>query len=168
MSIELTQEEIKKKITVIRKMIIVLQQWLALILKNRPVVVLHWTATSRDTTHWQAIENAHKGYPTSKKGYHTAYNTLIEGSGKTFRSREYTETGQATGTFNGFHLDICLTGTIGESPTQEQIPSLKNELLKIEKIYGSYVLEPHSKYYPTECPGDVLRAWIKGHNKINK
>lgn len=131
-------------------------------MKNRPVVILHWTGTTRDTTYYRAIEALHKlrKYPVSKKGYHTAYNTLIESSGNAFYAREYTETGQATGTFNNFHIDICLTGTTGEIASQEQMKTLELELTAIEQMYGSYILKGHYQYYPTACPGHYLKKYI--------
>lgn len=170
MSIEINPEEIKKEITRLRKILLILQKWLALIMENRPIVIIHHSGTSRDNTHFSAIEHGHfrKKYPRSKLGYYCAYNTLITGGGKIHRARTYDENGEGTGAFKGFHLDICLTGNFNhERPSDRQLESLQCELDVIEQLYGSCILKVHQDYYPTECCGKNLISWVKGL-KINK
>ena len=159
---QLSKKEIRRKISVIRQMILIYQQILLLITASFPKVVCHWTATDRDKTGWRAIEREHKrkGYPKSQLNMHIAYNTLI-GEGYKIRARGYHETGEATGTFSQwsdrFHIDIAITGTVGQVMSDYQIKEFEAELAIIKKMYGGYILDPHSKYYPTECPGVSFR-----------
>jgi len=161
--VTLTAKQIRSKISIIRKLLLVLQQLQLLMFSNLPTVVCHWTATDLKKTHWQSIENDHRrrGYPRSKRGHFMAYNVIFEEDGTKFMARDYYEQGEATGTFsqwsNKFHLDIAVTGTTGQNLSEEQIKAINKELKVIEKMYGGYILEPHSKYYATVCPGQSFK-----------
>ena len=165
--------EKQRKIGIIKKMIAIIQKLLVLYRKQMPVlIVLHHSATDRDKTRAEAIEKNHKerGYPKSRLGKHTAYNVVIEGSGKTTYARDYrdyNETGWAVSGIS-FHIDICLTGNFEqEKPSREQIGALEKELALIQNIYKNIKIKGHKDFRSTLCPGRNLYKFIHNiHNDV--
>jgi len=162
MSIEIKgkKEYLKKKITLIRKILAVYLKLLKLI--QGPDIIIHHTATSQKKTRFEAINRNHKhmGYSKSELGYYCAYNCLITGDGKAHWARTRNETGQGSRTYKRFHLDICLTGNfMNEEPSPEQLKTLSDILSDISyrKLLG------HRQCFATLCPGDNLMKWIKNY-----
>lgn len=148
---------LKKQIAIIKKLI-ELYQLMLVQFKNKPVVVIiHHTATDRDTTSAEAIENGHQRFALSSLGKHTAYNVLITGNGETNWTRSLDERGLATTAFKGFHIDICLTGNfMQEEPLQTQLDALQKVLETIQARTGIKSLKGHRDFYATLCPGQNL------------
>jgi len=168
-------EKIKQQISIIQKLINLYQQWLLLISKEQAISIIHWTGTSRDSTRFEAIDNAHKmaknydgtpKYTKSELGYFCAYNRLYTGEGNVHIARRDTEWGQACKRYKGREIDLCLTGMPGERPSEAQMEALKSDLcfLRANGIIKKKI-RAHSYFYPTQCPGPFLTDWIKEYNK---
>ena len=159
----MSKEKIKRKINVIRQIISVLQKWLVLVSSNAVIVIIHHTATDRDRTTFASVNSNHRmlGYSKSTLGFHTAYNTLIDGASDVWLARSYKKTGHATMACKSFHIDVCLTGDFTiEQPSEGQLRALEGELKTIQNIYGDYKLKIHKDYTNTLCPGDYMIKYI--------
>ena len=110
MSIEI--ELLKKRILIITKLIELYQILLRKLFNSSVDVIIHHTATNRDYTRFESIDNAHKrrGYSMSSLGFYCAYNCLITADGVEHWARNLDEKGEGTSAYKGFHIDLCLTG----------------------------------------------------------
>lgn len=162
MSTDTTNLELK--ISLLKKLIGLYQQ-LLLLKSKKAVCIIHWTATSRDLTSFEAINRGHAHYPKSKLGHNIAYNYLIGGNYMK-QARMDTESGLACYAYKGREIDICFTGMEGEKMTdyqKEYGEFLIDELRRDGRITGK--IRPHSYFSNTECCGDEIRAWIDEVNK---
>ena len=114
---------LKNKISIIKKMIKLYQELLRKMRSRKVDIIIHHTATDRDRTSSEAINNNHRqrGYSKSSLGYYCAYNCLITADGVKHWSRQLDESGHGTSAYKGFHIDLCLTGNFElEKPTDDQ------------------------------------------------
>ena len=137
-------------------------------LKKVNNLVIHHSASSRDTTTKEMIESWHlnKGY--SSIGYHY----IITGDGKLHVGRPADQVGAHAYGRNQDTLGICLTGNFDiEQPTEEQINTLiqlvailcKRHKLATNKVIG------HRDTIATSCPGkNLYDALPKLKSKVAK
>src|ERR1051325_8363136 len=97
---------------------------------NKPeYIIVHHSASSRDGTTLQDINNWHKArsFPLSKLGYYVGYHYVIFADGKMVQTRNEDEVGAHAkeGGMNFKSIGICLTGNFEqEEPTIAQLDSL--------------------------------------------
>ena len=138
--------------------------------KNFPeVIIIHHTATSRDTTTFQAIENGHKkrwSYFVSELGFCMGYHYFISGDGVVHQARIDEEGGAHTINWNEKSIGIALTGNFQhEEPSQEQLKSLTQLLTRLRKKWN-FTREQicgHQEKSATLCPGTNLMKFIEDY-----
>lgn len=126
-------------------------------------LVIHHSATARDTTTFDAV----KRYHISKGWDDIGYHFFITASGKVMAGRSENTIGAhcVADSMNFKSLGICLPGNfMTEVPTVEQLSSLLDLLKKLmskysipkENVLGHREVSGAS----TACPGDNLQKWI--------
>jgi len=138
--------------------------------KNFPeVIIIHHTATSRDTTTFQAIESGHKArwsYFVSELGFCMGYHYLITGNGKITQARVDEEGGAHTIGWNEKSIGICLTGNFqNEQVSQKQLKSLTELLARLCKKWSipRTMVFGHQEKSATLCPGTNLMKFIEDY-----
>ena len=136
-------------------------------------IILHHTATSRDTTTFEAIKNNHIN---KKRLNDIAYNYLIEGDGEYNAGRPEGVCGaHCRARINGISMNyqsigVCLTGDFTkEKPSQEQLQTLRMLLKDIRERYDipAENILGHKELSPTTCPADLMK-WIINYRRIEK
>lgn len=133
-------------------------------------LIVHHSATARDTTTFEAVKRYHVSLGWGDIGYHF----FITPDGKVMPGRPENIVGaqcQADG-MNYKSLGICLPGNfMTEVPTVEQLTSLL-ELLK--KLMSKYNIPKENvlghrevKGASTSCPGDNLQKWVSNFRGQN-
>jgi N-acetyl-anhydromuramyl-L-alanine amidase AmpD len=126
-------------------------------------LIVHHSATARDTTTFEAV----KRYHVSKGWGDIGYHYFITADGRIQQGRAENVVGaqcQADG-MNFKSLGICLTGNFDtETPTVEQLTSLVNLLRTLMTKYSipKENVIGHGQVHgaSTACPGNVLRQWV--------
>lgn len=148
-------------------------------------VVVHHTATARDTTTPESVDRYHRkvfGY-ISTLGSYVGYQYMIDSKGKITQHRSNNEPGAHTKqeNMNFNSIGICLTGHFDkEDPSPEQVAQLTELLWQIHVNYG---IEP-DRVYPhrrfatykscygsrlsDEWAADLLRERIRQQNAPKK
>ena len=155
-----------EKINLIVKMILSIRKALNNILSQIPVIV-HHSATDRDTTTFEAIDRGHqnRGYPKSSLGYYCGYDYFIESDGKVTQARRELEPDFHTSAYQGLSIGICLAGNFTfQQPSEEQLKSLK-ELLETMKLRYNGKVSVHKDYYNTECCGKNLIKFVREYKR---
>lgn len=131
--------------------------------ENIQYLIVHHTATARDTTTFEAV----KRYHVSKGWGDIGYHYFITADGKIWPGRSEDTVGAhaSASSMNYKSLGICLTGNfMNEFPTYEQLQSLHDLLLKLMEKYNVNVnnVLGHREVpkAATACPGDHLIEWI--------
>ena len=123
-------------------------------------IIVHHTASPRDTTVSQIRDWHVNGNGWSDIGYHY----IILGDGTLERGRSINKTGAHCKGHNKGSIGICVTGnTSQEPPTTAQVESLFGTLkmlledynLQRSDVYG------HRDFGATECPGDWLYTLLQ-------
>jgi len=123
-------------------------------------IIVHHTASPRDTTVSQIRDWHVNGNGWSDIGYHY----IILGDGTLERGRSINKTGAHCKGHNKGSIGICVTGnTSQEPPTTAQVESLFGTLkmlledynLERSDVYG------HRDFGATECPGDWLYTLLQ-------
>jgi hypothetical protein len=98
------------------------------------------------------------------------YNFLVCQHGYVFIGRGGGVESAAQGTFNGAYYAICaLTGTSGwTEPTPELLTAMVDAITDLRTTaQATTKLVCHSDLLSTDCPGDLLRAWVhSGQNGV--
>lgn len=123
----------------------------------RPIkkIILHHSASGRDTTTIKDIERWH----LEKKYNGIGYHLVIEGGGLLRTGRPYEKIGAHAQGFNTGSIGICLTGNFEEEePDEEQIKQLVQVLATLCKRHGLPVsaIVGHRDVNKTACPGKNL------------
>jgi len=159
-------EEKDKKLDLLRELI---RNLLKEIFKLRKIdyIIIHHTATDRDTTTFQSINNGHKkrwnGKTKSSLGYYCGYTYFIDGSGHIRQARLDTEEGAHTRGYNRRTIGIGMAGHFDrEKPSKGQLNALQELLEDKMRIYGlkKSKIKLHSDFSATACPGKNMREWI--------
>jgi len=123
-------------------------------------IIVHHTASPRDTTVAQIRDWHVNGNGWSDIGYHY----IILGDGTLERGRSINKTGAHCKGHNKGSIGICVTGnTSQEPPTTAQVESLFGTLkmlledynLQRSDVYG------HRDFGNTECPGNWLYTLLQ-------
>ncbi|PIP75453.1 hypothetical protein CO134_01165 [Candidatus Kuenenbacteria bacterium CG_4_9_14_3_um_filter_39_14] len=130
-------------------------------------LIVHHTATARDTTTFDAV----KKYHISKGWGDIGYHYFITADGKIWPGRAENIVGAhaSSSDMNFKSLGICLTGNfMDEVPTEAQLSSLKDLVIKLQTKYNiqiSNVLGHQEIPASTACPGTNLLKWVQDFRK---
>jgi N-acetyl-anhydromuramyl-L-alanine amidase AmpD len=130
-------------------------------------LIVHHTATARDTTTFESVRNYH----INVRGFwEIGYHYFINGKGIIYPGRPENYVGAHCKTvspsMNLMSLGICLAGDFTiETPSNEQLDSLKNLLkfltekykIPVKNVWGHGEVPSVS----TLCPGKNLLEWLK-------
>jgi hypothetical protein len=127
-------------------------------------IIIHHTASPRDTTTLDQINKWHKerNFSLSLLGYYIGYHYVITANGIINQTRIPTEIGCHCVPNNG-KLGIVLTGNFeNEEPTKEQITSLERLITELQKNYflNDLNIRGHFAFKTTKCPGKNLTIWL--------
>ena len=133
-------------------------------------IIIHHSATSRDLTTFEAINEYHrqKWNFISSLGYYIGYHYLITGDGQYRQGRADTDEGAHAKGWNDKSIGICLTGDFMiEKPSDAQLKTLKDLLDTLLKRWNipKENVKGHREVSQTLCPGDNLMAWIQEYRK---
>ncbi len=134
------------------------------------IIIVHHTASPRDTTTAKAVDNFHKAknwgsaqhpvYATkSSLGYYITYHRFITADGAVTKCRQDSEIGWHAGDMNNIALGVCLTGWFDSGhdtvPTAAQVASLKAILLEWTQKYNIPIsnIYPHRAFAQKSCYG---------------
>jgi len=128
-------------------------------------IIIHHTATSRDNTTFEAINEYHrqKWNLKSSLGYYIGYHYLILGNGQYRQGRSDTDEGIHTKGWNDKAIGICLTGNfMEEKPSEAQLKTLKDLIETLSKRWNipKENIKGHREVGATLCPGDNLMSWL--------
>lgn len=124
------------------------------------MIVVHHSASSRETTKLTDIDRWHKekGFPLSKLGYHVGYHYVI-GRDWIKQTRLIEEIGAHALNWNEESIGICLTGHFEtEYPNKYQLQELGKLLVGLMAQYGlkEVDIKLHKDLNQTACPGKNL------------
>ena len=133
-------------------------------------LIIHHTATNRDTTTFEAVNNYHKRLWNwkSKLGYYIGYQYFITADGELYQGRAENEAGAHCVGWNNNSIGVCLTGNFEiEQPTVAQLETLKDLLdclrdrwrIDLKNIFG------HKEKRATLCPGKNLMSWVQQYRE---
>ncbi len=133
-------------------------------------LIIHHSATARDTTTFEAV----KKYHISKGWGDIGYHFFITPNGKVMAGRSENSIGAhcQADSMNFKSLGICLPGNfMTEVPTVQQLTSLLELLKKLmskynipkENVLGHREVSGAS----TACPGDNLQKWVSNFRGQN-
>jgi len=132
-------------------------------LNNIQYLIVHHTATARDTTTFEAV----KKYHISKGWGNIGYHFFITANGKRWYGRSEQTIGAhaKADNMNFRSLGICLTGNfMNEEPTPAQKYTLLNLITALRVKYqikaNSILGHREITGAKTLCPGDHLLDWI--------
>lgn len=135
-------------------------------------IIIHHTASSRDKTTVEDINNWHKAkWPElqSSLGYWVGYHYVIIGNGQIIQTRKDYEISTHCPPNEG-RIGIALTGNFDiEQPSSFQLTALQVLLEKLKtahqisdnRIFG------HREKGNTSCPGKNLMLWILSYRQLN-
>jgi len=142
-------------------------------------IILHHTATARDTTTFEAVNNYHKEKWNFKSslGYYIGYHYFINAAGKVYQGRADDEPGAHCYQENKNYdsIGVCMAGEFDkEYPSQAQLDSLKKLLKDLMAKHNIPFenLKFHRDYAPKTCPGtniknDFFTNLLKDSNNSN-
>lgn len=134
-------------------------------------IIVHHTASPRDTTHIAAIDRYHKDkdwgggarIPQSSLGWFVAYHYFIEADGKVTQCAKDNELRWHAAARNIDSIGICLAGWFDDGhdsvPTPAQIVALTALLKKLSALYGIPAdrIYPHRTFAKKSCYGYHLK-----------
>jgi len=131
---------------------------------NKPEnIIVHHTATARDSTTFDAVNRYHKKKWNFKSalGYYIGYQYFISGRGNITQGRLNTEGGAHTKQkgMNFKSVGICLAGNFdNEQPTKIQVEQLTKLMFQLHTVYGIAPenVYPHRAFAPKSCYGSSL------------
>jgi N-acetyl-anhydromuramyl-L-alanine amidase AmpD len=138
--------------------------------KEVKYIIIHQSATPRETTTFDAIKRYHIGLGWGNIAYHY----FIDGRGKIHKGRNERTAGTHTkaDNMNFKSLGVCLAGNFdNEEPSDAQLEALEKILRNLsakynipkERILGH--LEVPGAV--TQCPGKNLLEWIEEYRNSN-
>jgi len=139
---------------------------------NPKEIIIHHTASSRDKTTIEDINQWHKvKWPEmlSSLGYYIGYHYLILSNGEIKQCRRDDEIGVHCPPNLG-RIGIALTGNFDiEQPTPAQLNSLQRFLEGFKKIYQikDICILGHKEKGLTSCPGRYLMIWLLSYRQLN-
>ncbi|MDP2655600.1 MAG: peptidoglycan recognition family protein [bacterium] len=141
-------------------------------------IIVHHSATPRDSTHFSTIRNNHIGIGWGDVAYHHWIAGALDGLGVHIVGRPENKIGAHADTqkMNYRSIGIALCGTFhpsggGEQPSAEQLATLQELLDKVRKERGipkERVLGHRETPDATNCPGDNLLPYIERYRSTGK
>ena len=133
-------------------------------------IIIHHTATNRNRTTFESINNGHKRRWNWKSslGYYIGYQYFIIADGTAIQGRADNEAGAHTKGWNDKSIGICLTGNfMFERMTDVQLFFLEDLLNRLKKKWNisNKNIFGHREKGITLCPGNKLMGWIKEYRK---
>lgn len=128
--------------------------------RNVNKIIIHHTASSKNTTVEQIRDWHVNGNGWSDIGYHF----IVLGDGTVETGRHINKTGAHCRGHNKGSIGICVTGnTSQEPPNKLQLESLwaKLKLLMEEYNLDRHNVYGHRDFGATECPGNMLYALLQ-------
>ncbi len=141
-------------------------------------IIVHHSATPRDSTHFSTIKNNHIGIGWGDIAYHHWIAGALDGNGVHFAGRPENKIGAHTDTqkMNYRSIGIAVCGDFhptsgNEQPTAEQLATLQVILDSVRKQRGiprEHVIGHREAPDATNCPGDNLLAYIQLYRATGK
>lgn len=133
-------------------------------------IVVHHTATSRDSTRYNTINYNHKQRwnrkTRSSLGEYCGYHYFIEGSGKLTQARKDTEIGAHTKGYNRGTIGIGLSGHFDQEKLSmgqlEALTALLDEKVALYRLDKSKIVG-HKELKETSCPGKNMMEFLKNY-----
>ena len=120
-------------------------------------IVVHHSASPKDTTTYEMIEDWHKERGFRKIGY----NYLIDGKGNVLRGREDYEIPAQVKGKNKNAIGICVMGNFEEEkPNPAQLIELEGLVLGLLDRFPEAELTWHKREASTLCPGKNLIEFV--------
>lgn len=120
-------------------------------------VVIHHSASPKETTTFEMIESWHKERGFRKIGY----NYLIDHKGNVLRGRDDNEIPAQVKGKNKYAIGICVMGNFEEEqPSPAQLIALETLVLNLLDRFPTAELTWHKREAPTLCPGKNLISFI--------
>jgi len=139
-------------------------------------IIVHHSATARDTTQFETIKNNHIGYGWGDIGYHKWIAGAADGDGLLIEGRPENKIGAQCNDnkMNYRSIGICLSGDfqstgLNEMPSSAQLTTLQTLLADLckkkgipkEKVFGHGEVPEAA----TDCPGDNLLPYIQQYRR---
>ncbi len=141
-------------------------------------IIVHHSATPRDSTHFSTIKNNHIGIGWGDIAYHHWIAGALDGIGVHIAGRPENKIGAHADTqkMNYRSVGIAMCGDFhpssgNEQPTAEQLATLQTLLDTIRKERGipkEQVLGHRETPDSTDCPGDNLLEYVKRYRTTGK
>jgi hypothetical protein len=141
-------------------------------------IIVHHTATPRDSTRFSTIKNNHIGIGWGDIAYHHWIAGAMDGTGNHIAGRPENKIGAHADTekMNYRSIGIAVCGDFhpasrNEQPSPEQLATLQNLLDAIRKDRGiprERVLGHREVPDATDCPGDNLLEYVKRYRATGK
>lgn len=141
-------------------------------------IIVHHSATPRDSTRFSTIKNNHIGIGWGDIAYHHWISGALDGDGTHFPGRPENKIGAHTDTqkMNYRSIGIAVCGDFhpasgNEQPSPAQLATLQILLDTIRKERGipkEHVLGHRETPDATNCPGDNLLAYIQRYRATGK
>lgn len=147
---------------------------------NPKLLIIHHTASDRDTTTAVAVNNFHRDKdwdvgpgvaraPISSLGWFGQYHYFIEASGKLVQFAQESELRWHAGPdVNTRSIAICLAGWFDDGhddmPTAAQVVTLKRLIQDIQRRYRftKEQIHGHREFMQKTCPGDhISLEWLR-------
>ena len=126
-------------------------------------IIVHQSATERDSTSFQQIKKFHLYQGMGNIAYHY----FIESDGRVRRGRNESTPGTHTkaSNMNVKSLGVCLAGDFNkQEPTLKQVSALSATLKTLAAKYSiktnNIMAHREVPGSATECPGDSLNEWL--------
>jgi hypothetical protein len=141
-------------------------------------IIVHHSATPRDSTHFSTIRNNHIGIGWGDIAYHHWIAGALDGDGVHLAGRFENKIGAHCDTqkMNYRSIGICVCGNFhpssgNEQPSSQQLATLQNLLDDIRVRRGipkEWVIGHREAPDSTNCPGDNLLVYVRRYRATGK
>lgn len=139
-------------------------------------IIVHHSATPRDTTAFETIKKSHIGFGWDDIGYHRWVAGALDGDGVFILGRKDNVIGAHTDTnkMNYRSLGVVLCGNFqnSETPTTAQLATLQTVLddLRVERGIPREKVLGHKEVPEsvTDCPGNALLPYIQHYRRTGR
>src|SRR3989339_1158402 len=139
-------------------------------------IIVHHSATPRDTTRFETIKRAHIGFGWDDIGYHKWIAGELDGDGVLILGRKDNVIGAHcdSNKMNYRSLGVVLCGNFhnSETPTSAQLTTLQKALddLRLERSIPKERVLGHGEVpeSATDCPGNALLSYVQRYRRTGK
>lgn len=139
-------------------------------------VAIHWFGSPRSPSSpdgvpavIRSVQNGHMapgGLGTKDGGSDIGYSHLADMWGRLWTGRGWNVRPGATGPANGTHGAIVYAAGIGDPFTAEAKRAINWLIGEYRRRGAGADVSWHSNFMQTDCPGDVIRAWIRAGRPV--